>query len=304
VLKKIAFLFFVTTVLIFADIGRIAVKKGDVSVIRGGYSLTATTGMSLKEGDLIKTSQNGKVQLILEDKTVITIGKKSEFAINNYFFKKGNKNSKSNFKLRKGIFKSITGKIGKIAPNRFKIKTRTSTIGIRGTQMIVTSDEFKDEIACLEGGLYVQANGENFNIDAGNYMTVLNESSPDLPKQLTEEVLNNFRQALKVSSINRSSGSSTSVDANKQNNKKLSPAQQREQQQSKKQKSMDTQMNNLSMTNSSSMSNDFGDILQFNIESDTQMALEEKAEDFGFDIINNYQNDSFKEAFDPDASSF
>ena len=303
--KKIFVLFFVFSLFLFAEVGRIAVAKGGVTIVRGGYTIDATTNMELKEGDVIKTSETGKIQLILADKTVITIGKKSEFSIDNYFYSSNNKSSRSSFKLRKGIFKSITGGIGKLAPERFKINTRTSTIGIRGTQLIVTSDDFKDEIACIEGGLYVQANGDFFNIDAGNFMTIRNNISPDLPQKLTEEVLNNFRQALKVDSAkNTSDKKNGSSVGNKNNSKTSSSGNQKEQEQDKKQKSMDTQVGSLSMDNSGGMSSDFADVLQFQVDTNNQTDLQDKAESFGIDLNNKFDTINFREAFDPDANHF
>ena len=127
---------------LFGWIGEITALKGDVKIIRNNYSISGTKGLKLEQKDIIKTSNNTKLQVIFKDNTVITIGKNSEVKISDYIF--DNVNSKANFKLSHGIMKTLTGKIGKFAPKRFKIRTKNASIGIRGTYFVVES--YKDVI--------------------------------------------------------------------------------------------------------------------------------------------------------------
>ena len=67
----------------------------------------------------------------IEDKTVITLGSSSVLDIQEYL--NDAQQPKAKFKFNQGTFKSITGEIGKKAPENFNLETKTATIGIRGT---------------------------------------------------------------------------------------------------------------------------------------------------------------------------
>ncbi|WP_295421132.1 FecR family protein [Sulfurovum sp.] len=116
----------------FANIGTILAMHGNAQIHRANSSLTARNGMDIQKGDEIVTQDKTKVQIMLDDNTVITIGPKSSFSFNDYFYD-GSKRSKLSMRATRGFFRSVTGKIGKIAPERFKVRTNMATIGVRGT---------------------------------------------------------------------------------------------------------------------------------------------------------------------------
>jgi len=126
------FLFLLLSIVSFANIGTIMVAKGDAYVKRTQSMLAITNGMSIQKGDEIITKKRTRVQVMLNDDTVITIGPESSFSFLDYFFD-GSKKSTIQMQANRGFFRSVTGQIGKIAPERFKVKTQLATIGIRGT---------------------------------------------------------------------------------------------------------------------------------------------------------------------------
>lgn len=134
---------------LFGWVGKITALKGDAQIIREKKSIPAKVGMQLDEKDNIKTSTNTKMQIIFKDDTVITIGKNSELKISDYVF--DDKRSEARFKLGHGIMKTLTGKIGKIAPKRFKVITKNASIGIRGTYFVVESDKFGIKLGMISG---------------------------------------------------------------------------------------------------------------------------------------------------------
>ena len=133
---------------IFAAVGKISAINGEAYVIRQNNSIPVKLGMQIEKKDNIKT-KNGQLQIIFTDRTIITIGKNSSFSIKNYLF--DNKNPKAEFGLSKGIIKTITGKISKIAPQRFHIKTKNALIGIRGTIFIVEVKNNSVTLTMIEG---------------------------------------------------------------------------------------------------------------------------------------------------------
>ena len=100
---------------IFANyIGIVKEIKGKVIGIRDN-NLTEQLhkNSQIYTHEIIKSFKNSKVQIVFNDNTQIVIRQNSVFKIDDYLF--SNKNPKAKFSFFKGVFSSITGKIGKIA---------------------------------------------------------------------------------------------------------------------------------------------------------------------------------------------
>ncbi len=69
---------------------------------------------------------------------------------------KKNNNHKVELNMIEGTFRTITGKIGKFAPKRFNLKTKSASIGIRGTQIVMSISPNEEKIFCTEGKIFVQ----------------------------------------------------------------------------------------------------------------------------------------------------
>ena len=176
---KILSLILLFSTLAFASIGQITALKGSGTLLRDTKTLNLSTGFKLEEKDIVSTSEKSKAQIIFNDGTIVTIGKKSQLNIAEYLFDdKAPKKSKTNFKFMKGAFKSITGKIGKVAPDRFKLATKTATIGIRGTTLV--GDQ--KQVACTQGTITVSSNGVTQVVPAGMIVTTPKNAPPTAPK--------------------------------------------------------------------------------------------------------------------------
>ena len=128
--------------------------------------LTAKSGMTIDKGDTIVTQRKTRVQVILKDDTVITIGSHSSFSFDTYFFD-GSKKSTLSMRMNRGFFRSVTGKIGKMAPERFKVKTSSATIGIRGTDFSVRLQNSIERFKCYSGGIRITFGNTYKDISAG-----------------------------------------------------------------------------------------------------------------------------------------
>jgi len=163
-------LIFIST-LLFASVGKIVSYKGQVDVIRNNKILSVKAkNFSIDVNDTITTGANSKAKIVFKDNTIITIGANSVFNVNSYVF--NNKNANANFSFLKGTFISVTGKIGKIAPKRFKLKTKNSSIGIRGT-IVIGEVGIVDTIGCTQGAVIVTNKiGEKVFLKAGKAVKV------------------------------------------------------------------------------------------------------------------------------------
>jgi hypothetical protein len=194
------FLIFLSTLTLSAGIGHISAMRGDVTIDRGGQKIPVSKGFEIQEKDTIFTTKKSKAQLKFKDNTVIRVGRNAEFKIEEYLYDKSN-NSKAKFKAKNGFFSAVTGGIGKVAKDRFKLKTKTSTIGIRGTHFQGTVDDSKgeEEIACLRGAITVEIAGELLDVQAGEIMSIKDGVSSPVRKIQSKDI-----KSMETKSISKS----------------------------------------------------------------------------------------------------
>ncbi|MCK4492502.1 MAG: FecR domain-containing protein [Methylococcales bacterium] len=88
-------------------------------------------GAALYEGDYLTSDANSYVVLAFRDGGRVTIQEKTEYKINSYQY--NTSQEKSIQTLIKGGLRILTGKIGKIKKDDYRLNTPVATIGIRGT---------------------------------------------------------------------------------------------------------------------------------------------------------------------------
>ena len=164
---KSILIFFLFVSTLSAGIGEVTALKGAVSLERKGFSQAIELGLELLRKDLITTKERSKVQVILNDDTVITIGPKSSYHFLEYV---ETKDPEVLMQLDHGFFKAVTGKIGKLSPHRFKIKTRAASIGVRGTQFMAHVDIDNEQIACIQGTIVVTTIDRAIVVPAGRML--------------------------------------------------------------------------------------------------------------------------------------
>jgi len=160
---------------LLANIGTIAAMKGDVSINRDAKDITAKMGSKIQNKDTLTTQKNAKVQVIMIDETVITIGSNSKYSFEEYG------DDHAQMKIERGFFRAITGKIGKIAPEKFKIKTKSATIGIRGTHFSAMVADKTEVIKCIRGKITVTTAKKTYIIPEGMMITLANNSWSQQP---------------------------------------------------------------------------------------------------------------------------
>jgi hypothetical protein len=168
---KITLLLTASSSMLLANIGEVTALRGDVKITRGIALYQAHKALKIEEKDTFFTSKNGSMQITFKDNTVVTLGKNTVFKVDEYLYSEKNKEKNSaKFKFRKGFFKSITGRIGKLAPKKFAIKTKNSTIGVRGTEITGSSNNTVENIVCTHGEIVVKSGSNN-----KEYIAVANE---------------------------------------------------------------------------------------------------------------------------------
>jgi hypothetical protein len=128
---------------------------GRVIAIEGQATATGVDGavrnIELKSdifmNDKVVTPVGAKLQIRFNDDSVISQGEKSEMTIDQYVYNpKAKKEGSCSLKFAKGIFRTVTGKITELNPERFKVRTNMATIGIRGCELGFRLTENKEDV--------------------------------------------------------------------------------------------------------------------------------------------------------------
>lgn len=172
-----------------ASIGKVSLLQGEAVASRDQKTISLFNGATLEEHDVITTRENSHIQLIFEDKTVITLGSSSVMDIQEYL--NDAQQPKAKFKFNQGTFKTITGEIGKKAPENFNLETKTATIGIRGTTVVgeigtVSGNGIvSDTIGCASGQIIISNAAGSLLLQQGFQTLVLMGQPPAAPVVLS-----------------------------------------------------------------------------------------------------------------------
>jgi ferric-dicitrate binding protein FerR (iron transport regulator) len=161
------------SVSLWGNIGSVMAFKGSAEIVRQGQSIEVKNGTDVKQKDEIKTKDNSRVQVMLNDDTVVTIGANSSFSFEE-FSQEADK-EKVSMRANFGFFRSVSGKIGKVAPERFKVKTASATIGIRGTDFSGNISADKETFRCYDGAIVVEYDGGVKELEPGMMIEISSE---------------------------------------------------------------------------------------------------------------------------------
>lgn len=181
----------------FASVGTISAVRGEVTIERGSESIKAAIGNVVNEGDTIHTTKRGRAQIILKDQSTITVGRNSSFAVTSFIFDIQQKKAEVLLEYKQGLFKTITGKIGKIAPKKFSIKTKNSTIGIRGTHIVNSIDPVTgvEQIACTKGAITVATATNAVDLQANQVVQVSSSAGIGKVQRFSRKMRSTMQQS-------------------------------------------------------------------------------------------------------------
>ena len=152
---------------LLGDVGRVTFLQGSADLRRAAETFPVAKGLKVGEEETLLTHEKSKVQVHLNDESVITVGPSSE-----YHFVSFNDREDPHvlMQIKRGFFKAVTGRIGKVAPERFRIKTNEATIGVRGTWFMGHVEKGREAIGCSKGAIRVTTPTGVFDVSAGEML--------------------------------------------------------------------------------------------------------------------------------------
>ncbi|MDR2868881.1 MAG: FecR family protein, partial [Deferribacteraceae bacterium] len=127
---------FLMSIVAFAqqEAGIVLSVSGDVRLESAGVganSSPATVKAIIYQDDVIITGEDGRVQVLFRDDTIMSLSPDTELALTDFDFSRTGSSFAAN--VAKGVARVVTGEIVKRNPENFNISTPHATIAIRGT---------------------------------------------------------------------------------------------------------------------------------------------------------------------------
>jgi hypothetical protein len=229
-----------------SDIGSISEMQGGGEIQRNASTLPAAAKSSIEKLDTVSTNSQGKVKITFEDKTTVNITENSKLVIDDFVYD-GNNASKSKLglKVALGTVRYASGALGHSNPDGVNIATPTATIGVRGTDFVMSVDEIgrttvilvpncfddrdvtKINFNCPNGQISVSTGSGTVIMNKPFQATVVESSfappSPPVPVNTAVKAMNNNN--IQIASLNTDDGKNLLMMARESIKKYTSPGQ-------------------------------------------------------------------------------
>ena len=129
----------------------IALEGGARAISADGEERDLALQSPVYRYDRIVTGPGAKTQIMFEDDSIIVQGESSEMIVDEYIYTPSRKSeNRAFFKMIKGVFRAVTGKIVDLNQEGFKVETGKAVIGIRGCDLAFRIGQLAHEIYVIE----------------------------------------------------------------------------------------------------------------------------------------------------------
>ena len=133
--------------------GVVTAVEGESTLVRDEGVFSLQPGVDVDEGDLVKTGADGRVQLEMEDGSLLEVGNESDLYLSDYVLDHEARVENAAVSLLKGWLRFVAAKVA--ASGRYEFNTPVASIGIRGTEGIIVADEESSSVLLEEGRIEV-----------------------------------------------------------------------------------------------------------------------------------------------------
>jgi hypothetical protein len=124
--------------------GQFTYVTGTVFIERNGVRLNAIRGTEVNPGDIIVADADGMAQLAMIDQAKLSLRSNSRLRIESYQQKVGDQDG-AVLSLLRGTLRTFTGLLTSANREKYQMKTRVATVGIRGSGNILSHEEEGDK---------------------------------------------------------------------------------------------------------------------------------------------------------------
>jgi hypothetical protein len=173
---------------------QLTMSFGSVKVIQDGQELAAQKGLVLLQGAQVQTTAGAKVEIQLDEGSVVRVGPNTRFSLSAYAYNSGSRNT--GVDLQNG---SMNMRVTKLTgESQFKVSTVTAVAGVRGTYFYINYDENSKEVGLavysgeVEVGKETAKNtmdpAKSVKVPAGHATTVSPDGKPSTPFKIPAKI--------------------------------------------------------------------------------------------------------------------
>ena len=120
-----------------AAAGRIKLVSGSAFVVRAGDTIRAEVGQAVYESDVLRTGDDGRMGVTLDDDTRLSLGPASEMRLDSFRYAPAQGSVGLAMQFLRGIAVYVSGQIAKLAPDSIRLETPSAIVGVRGTTLAI-----------------------------------------------------------------------------------------------------------------------------------------------------------------------
>jgi hypothetical protein len=136
-------------------------------VQKDGASNAVAKGMTLLEGDRIRTAADSHVYVRLRDGGLLVVRPASELHVDLWRYDPARpQDSQIKYTLDSGVARHVSGQGAKAAREKFRFNTPMAAIGVRGTDFTVLADPTITRVSVQSGGVIMNSFGDGCRRDA------------------------------------------------------------------------------------------------------------------------------------------
>jgi len=179
------------------EVGTVAAIEGTAEIGRAGVWNAAAIGTPIHQGDQLRTSRPGRLRVVFQDDTVLSVSDDSRVTVDEQVFQPKEGTSRSVLGLLQGKVSALVGEYYHNTGATYEIKTVTAVAGVRGTDFVVRYDPIDDvtDVVGLAGRVEVHSardpKGPAVFITAREQTSVVQGRLPSPPRRLSDKM---FRQ--------------------------------------------------------------------------------------------------------------
>ena len=121
--------------------GIVKVVNGDVRIRDAQGDRALKSGDAVLENTRLMSAKDSSASMILRDGTTLVLGNNSQFEVQKFAFDATTQKGDMFVNLLQGSMRMLTGLIAKANPEAIQVKTKTLSVGIRGTDFIVETED-------------------------------------------------------------------------------------------------------------------------------------------------------------------
>ena len=120
-----------------AAAGRIKLVSGSAFVVRARDTIRAQIGQAVYVSDILRTGDDGRMGVTLDDDTRVSLGPGSEMRLDSFRYAPAQGSVGLTMQFLRGIAVYVSGQIAKIAPDSIRLETPSAIVGVRGTTLAI-----------------------------------------------------------------------------------------------------------------------------------------------------------------------